>query len=105
MEMENPGEVSQILSGLTFDRNNIFLMQEKLLTVLKITCMRLLSASKNIVPIESYVTFKSSKFATLPQDFPSGFSIFGLQTYKIAKAVFNFMKDSIRSEKTVLYRL
>ena len=29
MEMENPGEVSQILRGLTFDRNNIYLMQEK----------------------------------------------------------------------------
>ena len=24
IEMENPGEVSQILSGITFDRNNIF---------------------------------------------------------------------------------
>ena len=23
-EMDNPGEVSQILSGITFDRNNIF---------------------------------------------------------------------------------
>ena len=33
--------------------------------------MLLLSASKNIVPIKSYATFKSSKFATLPQDYPS----------------------------------
>ena len=33
--------------------------------------MWLLSASKNIFPIKSYATFKSSKFATLPQDFPS----------------------------------
>ena len=24
IEMENPGEVSQILSGITFDWNNIF---------------------------------------------------------------------------------
>ena len=24
IEMANPGEVSQILSGITFDRNNIF---------------------------------------------------------------------------------
>ena len=24
IEMENPGEVSQILSGITFDRNNFF---------------------------------------------------------------------------------
>ena len=29
IEMDNPGEVSQILSGITFDRNNIFLMREK----------------------------------------------------------------------------
>ena len=43
----------------------------ELLIVLKITCMWLLSASKNIVPIKSYDTFKSSKFATLPQDYPS----------------------------------
>ena len=71
IEMENPGEVSQILSGIPFDRNNIFLCGKKLLMVLKITCMWLLSASKNIVPIKSYATFKSSKFATLPQDFPS----------------------------------
>ena len=33
--------------------------------------MLLLSASKNIVPIKSYATFKSSKFATLPQDYPT----------------------------------
>ena len=33
--------------------------------------MWLLSSSKNIVPIKSYATFKSSKFATLPQDLPS----------------------------------
>ena len=24
IELDNPGEVSQILSGITFDRNNIF---------------------------------------------------------------------------------
>ena len=71
IEMENPGEVSQILSGLTFDRSKIFWCGKKLLIVLKITSMLLLSASKNIVPIKSYATFKSSKFATLPQDFPS----------------------------------
>ena len=68
--MDNPGEVSQILSGITLDRNNIFQCGKKLLIVLKITCMWLLSASKNIVPIKSYATFKSSKFATLPQDYP-----------------------------------
>ena len=78
IEMANPGEVSQILSGITFDRNNIFSCGKKLLMVLKITCMWLLSSSKNIVPIKSYATFKSSKFATLPQDlyksasFPDG---------------------------------
>ena len=33
--------------------------------------MWLLSSSKNIVPIKSYATFKSSKFATLPQDLQS----------------------------------
>ena len=33
--------------------------------------MWLLSSSKNIVPIKSYATFKSSKFATLPQDLPT----------------------------------
>ena len=71
IEMDNPGEVSQILSGITFDRNNIFRCGKKLLIVLKITCMWLLSASKNIVPIKSYATFLSSKFATLPQDYPS----------------------------------
>ena len=63
--MDNPGEVLQILSGINFDRNNIFWCGKKLLIVLKITCMWLLSASKNIVPIKSYATFKSSKFATL----------------------------------------
>ena len=77
--MDNPGEVSQILSDITFHRNNIFLCGKKLLKVLKITCMWLLSASKNIVPIKSYATFKSSKFATLPQDYPSliEYEIFG----------------------------
>ena len=35
--------------------------------------MWLLSSSKNIVPIKSNATFKSSKFATLPQDLPSLF--------------------------------
>ena len=77
IELDNPGEVSQILSGITFDRNNIFWCGKKLLIVLKITCMLLLSASKNIVPIKSYATFKSSKFATLPQDYPTPSLTFG----------------------------
>ena len=46
-------------------------MREKLLIVLKITYKKPISESKNIVPIKSYATLKSSKFATPPHDYPS----------------------------------
>ena len=46
--MDNRGEVSQILN-----------------------CVTLNCVTKIIVPIKSYATFKSSKFATLPHDYPS----------------------------------
>ena len=46
IEMDNRGEVSHILYGITFDRKNNFQCGNKLLIVLKITYKKLFSALK-----------------------------------------------------------
>ena len=59
--MDNRGEVSQILSGITFDRNNIFDAGKGCLS----------SPQNCIQEAFLYATLKSLKFATPPHDYPS----------------------------------
>ena len=70
MEMDNRGEVSQILSRITFDRNNIFWYGEKATYSPQIYIQVAFLRIKNIVPIKSYAILKSSTFATPPHDYP-----------------------------------
>ena len=71
--MDSRGEVSQILSGLTFKLliGTIFLMREKATyspqNYIKVAFLHI----KNIVPIKSNATLRSSKFATPLHDYPS----------------------------------